>query len=112
MADVDALEEGRMLVARAGEVEALLCKVDGHIYAVANRCTHGMAKLGDGQLKGHVLSCPLHQGRFDVRSGACLQAPPVRPLATLPVRIDGQRICIIAPTKVASTHSFKFGPLG
>lgn len=77
MADVDTLDEGCMLVARAGEVEALLCKVDGKMYAVANRCTHGMATLGDGQLKGHVLGCPLHQGRFDVRSGACLQAPPV-----------------------------------
>ena len=112
LADVGALAEGAMLAARVGDVEVLLCKVDGQIYAVANRCTHGLAKLDEGQLRGHIVSCPLHQGRFDVRTGACLQAPPIRPLTSFVVRTDGDRICIVAPKKAAPIHSFKFGPLG
>ena len=112
IAAVDAVAEGGMLAAEAGDVEVLLCKVQGQFYAIANRCTHGLARLDEGQLQGHILSCPLHQGKFDIRNGRCVQAPPVRPLATYVVRIEGKQVGIVAPAKAAPTASFKFGPLG
>jgi naphthalene 1,2-dioxygenase system ferredoxin subunit len=41
---------------------------DDGIHATDNICTHGHARLCDGFLEGHEIECPLHQGRFDVRT--------------------------------------------
>ena len=45
-------------------------------------CTHGEARLCDGYLIGHEIECPLHQGRFDVRSGEPTWSPACEPLTT------------------------------
>ncbi|PYN15939.1 MAG: hypothetical protein DME06_02330, partial [Candidatus Rokuibacteriota bacterium] len=31
--------------------------------------------LGDGQLEGEIVICPLHGWEFDARSGACMTVP-------------------------------------
>lgn len=104
------LAEGGMLAVQAGAVPVLLCKVEGRVHALMNRCTHGLAPLSDGQLKGHVIICPLHQGRFDIRNGSCVQAPPTRPLQTFDVRIHDEQIHIVTP--VLPPAPKQFGPLG
>ena len=70
--------------------EIALYRVDGEIFATANLCTHGLARLSDGWLDGPLIECPLHQGLFDVRTGRCAGAPAEVDLRTYPVRIrDG-----------------------
>lgn len=64
----------------------LLCNVDGHAYVVADRCSHANAPLSRGRLTGHVLECPLHGGKLDVRDGSPLQGPIRKPVAAFPVR--------------------------
>ena len=66
--------------------EIALYIVDGEVYATDNICTHGHARLCDGFLEGHEIECPLHQGRFDVRTGAATGAPAEIALATWPAR--------------------------
>lgn len=66
--------------------------VDGEIYASDNICTHGRARLCDGFLDGHEIECPLHQGKFDVRSGKALCAPLAEDVRTYPVRIENGRV--------------------
>ena len=66
--------------------------VAGEVFATANRCTHGDARLCDGFVEGHEVECPLHQGRFDVRSGAATCPPADVALATYPARLVGERI--------------------
>ncbi len=78
-------------VVAAGK-EIALYLVDGAVFATANRCTHGDARLCDGWVEGHEIECPLHQGRFDVRTGAATGAPAEQALATYPTRLDGERI--------------------
>ena len=71
--------------------EVALYLVDGSVYATANRCTHGDARLCDGWVEGHEIECPLHQGRFDVRTGAATAAPAEIALAIWPARlVDGR----------------------
>ena len=72
--------------------EIALYLVDGNVFATANRCTHGDARLCDGWVEGHEIECPLHQGRFDVRSGAATGAPAEVALATFPARLTGDRV--------------------
>ncbi|MCO4865453.1 non-heme iron oxygenase ferredoxin subunit [Cupriavidus sp. WGlv3] len=69
-----------------------LYSVDGEVYATDNLCTHGHARLCDGFLDGHEIECPLHQGKFDVRSGAAVCAPVTESIRTYPVRIERDKV--------------------
>ncbi len=71
-----------------------LYQVDGKIYATDNICTHGNARLCDGFLEGHEIECPLHQGKFDIRSGKAMCAPLTDDIRTYPVKIDGNRVFV------------------
>jgi NAD(P)H-dependent nitrite reductase small subunit len=44
-------------------------RVHDRFFAINNICPHQGASLGKGKLKGYVVSCPLHDQQFDVRSG-------------------------------------------
>jgi len=67
-----------------------VCNVGGEYFAVADVCTHDRGPLGEGRLRGTVIECPRHGARFDVRDGAVLAPPAVRPLPTYPVLVrDG-----------------------
>jgi naphthalene 1,2-dioxygenase ferredoxin component len=68
--------------------------VAGDIFASDNLCTHGHARLCDGFLDGHEIECPLHQGKFDVRSGAPTCAPATDAVRTWPVRIENGRVYV------------------
>ena len=68
-----------------------LCNVDGEFFATTDVCSHDEASLSDGELFGHVVECPLHGARFDVRTGKALSLPAVYPVKTFEVRVlDGQ----------------------
>ena len=69
-----------------------LYSVDGDVYATDNICTHGHARLCEGFLEGHEIECPLHQGKFDVRTGQPTCAPATEPLRSYPVKIEGGRV--------------------
>ena len=71
-----------------------LYQVDGEIFATDNICTHGNARLCDGFLEGHEIECPLHQGKFDIRSGKAMCAPLTEDIRTYPVKIEGDRVFI------------------
>ncbi|HPQ96996.1 MAG: non-heme iron oxygenase ferredoxin subunit [Thiothrix sp.] len=72
----------------------LVCNVDGHFYAVDDRCTHEDASLYLGCLKGERVQCSLHGGMFNVRTGEPAAEPAETALKTWPVRIVGERIMI------------------
>ena len=69
-----------------------LFRIGDAVYATDNLCTHGHARLCDGFIEGHEIECPLHQGRFDLRSGQPTCAPATEPVKTYPVRIEGGRV--------------------
>ena len=62
------------------------------VYASDNLCTHGPGRLCDGFLLDHEIECPLHQGRFDIRSGQPTCEPVTEALRTYPVRLEGARV--------------------
>jgi nitrite reductase/ring-hydroxylating ferredoxin subunit len=75
LAKLDDLAPGGMKYMRAGEREIVLCEYDGAVYAVGRRCGHQNAPLDQGSLEGWVLTCPLHDGQFDIRDGQNLSWP-------------------------------------
>ena len=66
--------------------------VGDEVYATDNLCTHGNARLCDGFLDGHEIECPLHQGKFDVRTGQPACEPVTEVLRRYPVRVEGGRV--------------------
>ena len=69
------LKEGVPGVAEVEEKKILIVRAEGKIYACGNECSHYHAPLSDGLVVGHIVTCPWHNARFDIRDGR-LDAPP------------------------------------
>jgi 3-phenylpropionate/trans-cinnamate dioxygenase ferredoxin subunit len=61
-------------------VSVLVCRSAAGVFAVENRCTHQLAPLEGGRVRGPHLFCPKHGARFDLRTGVPNQ------LAKLPLK--------------------------
>ncbi|HWK45719.1 MAG TPA: non-heme iron oxygenase ferredoxin subunit [Stellaceae bacterium] len=94
LAGIDELAEGEILGVEAGGKQIALYNVDGSIYATDNVCSHAYALLSDGYLDGDVIECPLHAGRFEVKTGKALGAPVTKDLAAYPVRVEDGAILV------------------
>ncbi|GAA4236200.1 non-heme iron oxygenase ferredoxin subunit [Actinomadura meridiana] len=81
----EEIADGEMLGVHVDGRSIAIYRSEGRLYATGNICTHGQALLTDGWLEDGVIECPLHGGRFDIGSGACLGPPVDEPLATYPV---------------------------
>ena len=76
---------------RVGEKTLAFFKVEGVYYAISNACPHKGGPLGQGDLCGHVVTCPWHGWTWDVRTGVNARIPSVRPVQCYPVKAnDGQ----------------------
>lgn len=84
------LRTGHTRAAEVGGQSVLLCNTGHGVHAVSSLCTHAAARLDEGRLRGHRLTCLLHGASFDVRSGATLGGPACEPLRSYPTRVaDG-----------------------
>ena len=64
--------------------------LDGVCYAIEDVCTHDGGELTGGLVDRHIIECPRHGARFDIRTGEVLCAPAYTPTASFPVRMaDG-----------------------
>jgi Na+-transporting NADH:ubiquinone oxidoreductase subunit F len=64
----------------------------GKLYATDGICTHGNTHLGEGLVKGKIIECPKHNGRFNLEDGSPARAPICRGLATYPIEDRGGRL--------------------
>ena len=64
---------------------ALYRDEEGKLYATDGFCTHGNTHLSDGLVKGKIIECSKHNGRFNLIDGSPARAPVCRGLATYPV---------------------------
>lgn len=94
IASVDDLPDEDVVGIDASGKSIALYQVEGEVYATDNICTHGNARLCDGFLEGHEIECPLHQGKFDIRSGKAMCAPLTEDVKTYPVKIEGSRVFV------------------
>ena len=89
-------EEDVMPYDHNGREYAVYHTIDG-FYASDGLCTHEQEPLADGIVIDNVIECPLHQGRFDVRTGKALSAPVCVDLITFAVQIHDNKIYIQIP---------------
>ncbi|MDB5759823.1 MAG: Rieske (2Fe-2S) domain protein [Burkholderia sp.] len=91
---VDDVPEDDVIGVVVGDRDIALYNAGGEIYATDNICTHGHARLCEGFLEGHEIECPLHQGRFDIRTGAPSCAPVTEAIRSYPIRIESGRVFV------------------
>jgi 3-phenylpropionate/trans-cinnamate dioxygenase ferredoxin component len=96
------LAPGEMRVFDVDRLSVLVCNARGEVHAVENACTHAGVPLLAGRLRGCVLECPLHGGRFDLRDGRPVAGPPRRALRRFEVRVADGRVAIRLPATDAA----------
>lgn len=63
----------------------MLCRNDGKIYALLNRCSHQASPLTAGRIRRGAISCPLHGTKFRLDTGRCMGGMDYDDLRTFPV---------------------------
>ena len=94
IASVAQTRDREITLVRAGELEILLCRWQDRLYAVRNLCSHALKPLADGHIEQGAIFCPVHGGSFSLTSGQALTRPALRPIATYPVKIQGDQVFI------------------
>lgn len=67
--------------------QVLLHRSGDDVHAIDDLCSHAGALLSRGPVVDCVVTCPLHESRFDVRDGRIVRGPAHHPQPVLPTRI-------------------------
>ena len=96
VASLGELREGEMVPVTANDQEVVIVKVGGNVYAFQATCSHMDAWLDGGWIHAESMEieCPLHEGRFDLRTGQPTALPPTDPIRMFAVRIEGEDVLV------------------
>ncbi|MEZ2350900.1 anthranilate 1,2-dioxygenase ferredoxin subunit AndAb [Caballeronia sp. RCC_10] len=88
---LDDFMEGEPAAVVAGDKPVAVFRIGDEVFALHDLCTHGHARLSEGYVEDGCVECPLHQGLFDIRSGAPRCAPVTEAVRSYRIRIvNGQ----------------------
>jgi len=92
--DASAVDEEDVVQVVIDNRELAVYRLGEEFYATEDACTHGQASLSEGVVIDGVIECPLHQGRFCIRTGKPRGGPVSVPLRTFPTRQEGGKVFI------------------
>lgn len=100
------LARGRMRCVSVAGREVLICHTREGVFALDNICTHALARMNEGRLRGVRVICPLHGASFDVRDGRVLGPPASRAIRQYPARVvEGIIEVAFEPEECAQTSA-------
>jgi len=85
--------DGTIGVEIEGEPVAII-RAEGELYALRDVCSHAEVPLSEGEIYDHTVECWLHGSCFDVRTGEPTGPPATEPVATYPVKIEGDDVYV------------------
>ena len=75
----------------------ILTRVDGKLIAFSATCPHASGDFREGEIhRGHVY-CPVHQWKFDIKSGRCVGDENYR-IKKYPVRVAENEVVLEVPS--------------
>jgi len=89
-ADIPA-GEGRAFDVNGKMIAVFNC--DGTFYAIDNECKHQGGPLGEGELEGTVVTCPLHAWTYDVTTGESPDDPDCK-IDRFEVKVEGDDLLV------------------
>jgi nitrite reductase/ring-hydroxylating ferredoxin subunit len=95
VAEADAIPSGKGTVVKVDRRELAVFNVGGEFYALDNLCTHRGGPLGEGNLRGRVVSCPWHGSRIDVTTGAVVSPPAPSNARTYPTKVENGGVWVL-----------------
>lgn len=87
----DLIEDDVIGVVIEGK-DLAIYRIDGEVYVTDNICTHGLARLSDGFVEDGQIECPLHQGKFCIKTGKALCAPLEVDVQTYPTKVENDQV--------------------
>jgi 3-phenylpropionate/trans-cinnamate dioxygenase ferredoxin component len=94
----DLPEEGAIGVELNG-VPVAVVRAGGEIYALSDICSHAEVALSEGDVYDHTIECWLHGSCFDLRTGDPTGPPATKPVATYPVKVEGNDVLVSLGTQ-------------
>jgi 3-phenylpropionate/trans-cinnamate dioxygenase ferredoxin subunit len=91
--DIPPGEARRFVVDR---IEIAVANCDGEFLAVDDICSHAEYSLSDGEVDPDdcTIECPKHGSTFDLHTGRPRTLPATVPVATFPVKVEGDTLLI------------------
>jgi 3-phenylpropionate/trans-cinnamate dioxygenase ferredoxin subunit len=77
-----------------GDQHVAVFNLGGEFYATDDICTHAYASLSEGYIEDGCVECPLHAGRFDIKTGKAQGVPVTEDIKTFPVKVDGDNVYV------------------
>ncbi|MGE8368558.1 MAG: Rieske (2Fe-2S) protein [Pseudomonadales bacterium] len=81
----------RKLVLLQDGQSAIVFNLGGQFFAMENSCPHAGASMAGGSCVEHLISCPAHGLRFDIRNGQCTASPGLR-IRTYEVVVEDRQL--------------------
>ena len=69
----DELKSGEMTRVVIAGKEILIARQGDKFFAADNRCPHMGGNLSKGKLKGHIVTCPVHESQFDLSNSSVVR---------------------------------------
>ena len=70
---LDSIPENGCKIVIYNDLPIAIFRKGKKIYAIDNRCPHRSGSLGDGEIKNDIVTCPVHQWKFKISTGICVQ---------------------------------------
>ena len=109
-ASLAELEENQMMIVHGADRPVLLCRHEGQVFALDNRCPHMGFPLSKGSLDYGLLTCHWHHARFDLRSG-CTFDLWADDTPAFEVRVEGDDIWVSKVPVQRTDAAFHFARL-
>jgi nitrite reductase/ring-hydroxylating ferredoxin subunit len=72
---VSEISKGDLKHVQINGKEIAIANYDGKFHAFADRCAHMNARLSRGNINQNIVTCPLHEAKFDITSGKKIGEP-------------------------------------
>jgi 3-phenylpropionate/trans-cinnamate dioxygenase ferredoxin component len=93
VASAGAIPVGSGVTVEVGAKVIAVFNCNGTLYAIDDTCPHQGGPLGEGELEGHVVTCPWHEWRYDVRSGVNVDDEACK-VTSYSVRVEGDDVLV------------------
>lgn len=92
VADEASVKESEPLLVTSADVEIVLVRERGALYALLERCAHQGGPLHEGRIEDGCVVCPWHSSRYRLSDGVALSGPTAHPQPALQVRVRDSKV--------------------
>lgn len=88
--------EGEVISVDVGGRAVCVARVEGELFAFADKCSHRDFPLSNGEVDADdcSITCEWHGARFDIKTGKALSLPATRPIPVFDCKVENGDILV------------------